>query len=114
MAMAEKRIIMDKDKLRASAEKVLKAGKINVLLVPCREVIELLNALDKAESENIKRKVCISYLSCGVAKLWDSVSGGMHDARSLVGDTTLDMQENLMRIGIDARGVKALTQKGGE
>ncbi len=62
--------------------------------------------------ENIKYKVCISHLSAGVAKLWDSISSGMYDARSLVGDTTLDMQESLMDMGIDARGIKAL--KGSE
>ena len=36
----------------------------------------------------------------------------MHDARSLVGDTTLSMQEALEEVGIDARGKESLKATG--
>lgn len=75
-------------------------------------IIAMCDRIEELEVENIKQKVCINHLSAGVAALWDSVSSGIHDARSPVGDTTLDMQESLMGIGIDARGAKALELKG--
>ena len=66
--------------------------------------------IERLKSDNIAKTLCISYLSSGVAKLWDSVTSGMHNGRSLVGDTMLDMQESLMDIGIDARGKAALNK----
>ena len=54
-------------------------------------------------------KLCVGKLAYGIAILWESVLSGMHDARSLVGDTTLDMQEILMSyLKIDARGKDVL------
>lgn len=49
---------------------------------------------------------CLAYenalhtISRSVAKLWQSVVSGMHDARSLVGDETLNMKEILEEAGI--------------
>jgi hypothetical protein len=49
---------------------------------------------------------CLAYqnalyiISRSVAKLWQSVIDGMHDARSLVGDEALSMKEALEEVGI--------------
>jgi hypothetical protein len=64
------------------------------------------------KDKDVSQSLCISDLSFGVAKLWDSITSHMHDARSLVGDTTLDMQQSLMNyLKIDARGIKILKER---
>lgn len=45
-------------------------------------------------------QVALQVIARSVAKLWQSVAGGMHDARSLVGDETLSMKETLEDVGI--------------
>lgn len=40
-----------RDKIRANAKKVLSAGKMNVMLLPCAEVLSLLTALDESEKK---------------------------------------------------------------
>lgn len=45
---------------------------------------------------------CVALLAIekSVNKLWQSVEDGMHDARSLVGDETLSMAEQLKQVGL--------------
>lgn len=45
--------MMDRDKIKVAVKKVLNAGKMNVMLLPCAEVIALLDALDSAEKNLI-------------------------------------------------------------
>lgn len=41
---------MDRAKLRVAVEKVLSAGKMNVMLLPCEDIIALLDAPDAKEA----------------------------------------------------------------
>jgi hypothetical protein len=58
-------------------------------------IAELETQLGKAQSDTRHYRATVLAMSRGVGRLWKSVQDGMHNARSLVGDCTLDMADQL-------------------
>jgi hypothetical protein len=56
-------------------------------------IAELERENERLKEANLKLRLDHARLAESIAKLWDSVARGVHDARSLVGDETLHMKE---------------------